>query len=61
MKKLIGGAVVIALASLGWAGPQTSSTPASQNDQTAKHAGKKSAKHKKQHSNKKTPASETQK
>ena len=60
MKKLMGGTLVLALASLGWAAPQRTSTPANDNSQATKQTSKKSAKHTKKHSKKSnTQASQT--
>jgi hypothetical protein len=42
MKKLIGGTLLMALASLGWAAPQAKSTPGGDTAQTTKQSGKSS-------------------
>jgi hypothetical protein len=62
MTRLIGGTLVMAVASLGWAAPQKNTTSGSETAQTTKQSGKKNAKHTKRHSKKNTTStSDTQK
>jgi hypothetical protein len=62
MTRLIGATLVMALASLGLAGPQTNTTSGNDTAQPTKQSGKKSAKHTKRHSKKNTSSSsDTQK